>query len=137
MTSVLPFPLQSGSTSSLKLEIEDPAIKAIEFLIFDEARNIWQVSAGSSVFILIITGLRHQSEFSVCSVLNCRYKNNGENFHIRLPIKDKFTSNITVPEDLVQIQAYLRWERKGKQMYSTQQEKASDHSSHCKILLNV
>lgn len=33
--------------------------------------------------------------------------------------------NVSVPEELVQIQAYLRWERKGKQMYTPEQEKAS------------
>lgn len=33
--------------------------------------------------------------------------------------------NVSVPEDLVQIQAYLRWERNGKQAYSPEQEKAS------------
>ena len=34
--------------------------------------------------------------------------------------------DVSVPEDLVQIQAYLRWERKGKQMYTPEQEKVSD-----------
>lgn len=33
--------------------------------------------------------------------------------------------NVSVPEDLVQIQAYLRWERKGKQMYTPEKEKVS------------
>jgi len=33
--------------------------------------------------------------------------------------------NVSVPEDLVQIQAYLRWERKGKQMYNPEKEKVS------------
>ncbi|KAE8716168.1 Alpha-glucan water dikinase [Hibiscus syriacus] len=36
-----PF-LKSGSGSYLKLEIDDPRTQAIEFLIFDEARNRWQ-----------------------------------------------------------------------------------------------
>lgn len=31
----------------------------------------------------------------------------------------------TIPEDLVQIQAYLRWERKGRQAYTPDQEKVS------------
>ncbi|XVE92371.1 hypothetical protein REPUB_Repub01dG0091600 [Reevesia pubescens] len=72
-----PF-VKSGSSSYLKLEIDDPRIQAIEFLIFDEARNKWQ---------------------------------------------DTLVSNISVPGELVQIQAFLRWERKGKQMYSPEQEK--------------
>jgi len=32
-------------------------------------------------------------------------------------------SGFSVPEELVGIQAYLRWERRGKQNYSPQQEK--------------
>lgn len=59
-----------------------------------------------------------------------RFKDNGCNFHVKLR-KDKQNSNVlpspnvSVPEDLVQIQAYLRWERKGKQAYSPEKEKAS------------
>lgn len=56
----------------------------------------------------------------------CRFKNNGENFHIKLPVKNKLSQEVSVPEDLVQIQAYLRWERKGKQMYTPEQEKVSN-----------
>ncbi|CAO2828856.1 unnamed protein product, partial [Amaranthus hypochondriacus] len=81
---------KSGSGSSLKIEIDDPAMQAIEFLIFNEARNIW-------------------------------FKNNGENFHVKLPGKVEHSQQVSVPEDLVQIQAYLRWERKGKQMYTPEQ----------------
>ncbi|MBA0706369.1 hypothetical protein Golax_018482, partial [Gossypium laxum] len=99
-----PF-VKSGSSSYLKLEIDDPQIQAIEFLIFDEARNKWQVSVGF-VFTKI--------------------KNNGQNFHVKLPQRKTLVSNISVPEDLVQVQAYLRWERKGKQMYTPEQEKASN-----------
>ncbi|CAD5312348.1 unnamed protein product [Arabidopsis thaliana] len=86
-----PF-VKSGGNSHLKLEIDDPAIHAIEFLIFDESRNKW-------------------------------YKNNGQNFHINLPTERNVKQNVSVPEDLVQIQAYLRWERKGKQMYNPEKEK--------------
>lgn len=59
-----------------------------------------------------------------------RFKDNGSNFRVQLT-KDKMSSNVlaspnvSVPEDLVQIQAYLRWERNGKQAYSPEQEKAS------------
>ncbi|WRX14759.1 Pyruvate phosphate dikinase [Theobroma cacao] len=88
-----PF-VKSGSSSYLKLEIDDPRIQAIEFLIFDEARNKW-------------------------------IKNNGQNFHVSLPRRETLVSNISLPEDLVQIQAYLRWERKGKQRYTPEQEKAT------------
>ena len=59
--------------------------------------------------------------------LMCRYKYNGGNFHVRLPARDPGAQNVSVPEDLVQVQAYLRWERNGKQMYSPDQEKVSFH----------
>ncbi|KAL0654257.1 hypothetical protein Bca4012_096948 [Brassica carinata] len=83
---------QSGGNSYLKLEIDDNAIHAIEFLIFDESRNKW-------------------------------YKSNGQNFRINLPTERNVDHNVSVPEDLVQIQAYLRWERNGKQNYSPEKEK--------------
>lgn len=56
----------------------------------------------------------------------CRFKNNGDNFHVKLPAREKLIiPNISVPEELVQVQAYLRWERNGKQMYTPEQEKVS------------
>ncbi|CAN1310832.1 Alpha-glucan water dikinase, chloroplastic [Linum perenne] len=86
---------KDGSSSFLKLEIDDRKIQAIEFLIFDEAKNRW-------------------------------FKNSGQNFHVKFPTREKFiSSNVAVPEELVQVQAYLRWERNGKQTYTPQQEKAS------------
>lgn len=86
-----PF-VKSGSNSFLKVEIDDPAIEAIEFLLVDVAQNKW-------------------------------FKNNGDNFHVKLPLREKLVSNVSVPENLVQIQAYMRWERNGKQMYTPEQEK--------------
>jgi alpha-glucan,water dikinase len=57
-----------------------------------------------------------------------RFKNNGKNFLIQLPTsrnQGQGASGATVvPEDLVQIQSYLRWERNGKQSYTPDQEKA-------------
>ncbi|XP_020251557.1 alpha-glucan water dikinase, chloroplastic-like [Asparagus officinalis] len=91
--------IKSGPYSSLNIEIDDPEIQAIEFLIFDEAQNRW-------------------------------FKNNGENFQVKLPGSRHQISNlsavenkrVSLPEDLVQINAYLRWERKGKQSYTPDQE---------------
>ncbi|KAL5552841.1 hypothetical protein UlMin_040242 [Ulmus minor] len=97
---------KSGSNSVLKIEIDDPAIQAIEFLIFDESRNRW-------------------------------FKNNGGNFHVKLPLKEKLSSSVSVPEDLVQIQAYLRWERKGKQMYNPEQEKEEYEAARSELLEEV
>ena len=62
-----------------------------------------------------------------------RFKNNGQNFLIQLQTSRNegqdapgaTASAIVVPEDLVQIQSYLRWERNGKRSYTADQEKAS------------
>ncbi|KAL3835592.1 hypothetical protein ACJIZ3_010328 [Penstemon smallii] len=86
-----PF-VKSGSNAVLRVEIDDPAIQALEFLVFDEAQNKW-------------------------------YKYNGGNFYITLPMRESRNPKFSVPEDLVQIQAYLRWERKGKQNYTPEVEK--------------
>ncbi|TKY58675.1 Alpha-glucan water dikinase [Spatholobus suberectus] len=100
-----PF-VKSDSGSFLKIEIDDPAAQAIEFLILDEAKNKW-------------------------------FKNNGQNFHIKLPVKNKLSQEVSVPEDLVQIQAYLRWERKGKQMYTPEQEKEEYEAARRELLEKV
>ncbi|XP_022151917.1 alpha-glucan water dikinase, chloroplastic [Momordica charantia] len=97
-----PF-LKSGSNSILTIEVDDPAIQAIEFLLLDEARNKW-------------------------------YKNKDKNFHVMLPVKEKFIPDVSVPEDLVQVQAYLRWERKGKQMYTPQQEQEEYEAARAELL---
>jgi alpha-glucan,water dikinase len=86
---------KSGPNSFLRIEIDDHAIQAIEFLIFDETQNKW-------------------------------FKHNGDNFHVNLFLDRKPISNVSVPEDLVQIQAYLRWEKNGKQMYTPEKEKVSE-----------
>ncbi|MCH86685.1 alpha-glucan water dikinase, partial [Trifolium medium] len=100
-----PF-VKSGSGSLLRIEIDDPAAQAIEFLIIDEAQNKW-------------------------------YKNHGDNFHIKLPVKDKLVQQVSVPEDLVQIQAYIRWERKGKQSYNPEQEKEEYEAARRELLEEV
>jgi alpha-glucan, water dikinase len=33
--------MQSGENSTLRIEVDDPAVQAIEFLAFDEAQNKW------------------------------------------------------------------------------------------------
>ncbi|KAL2344367.1 hypothetical protein Fmac_005652 [Flemingia macrophylla] len=66
-----------------------------------------------------------------------RFKNNGENFHIKLSVKNKLSQEVSVPEDLVQIQAYLRWERKGKQTYSPEQEKEEYEAARRELLEEV
>ncbi|KAL6571897.1 hypothetical protein OROHE_002766 [Orobanche hederae] len=101
-----PF-MKSGSKAVLKIEIDDPAIQALEFLIFDEAQNIW-------------------------------YKYDGGNFHVKLPkAQSKGPLNVSVPEDLVQLQAYLRWERKGKRSYTPEKEKEEYEAARMELLEEV
>ncbi|KAL3819264.1 hypothetical protein ACJIZ3_005169 [Penstemon smallii] len=100
-----PF-VKSGSNLILRIEIDDPALQALEFLIFDNAQNKW-------------------------------YKYKGGNFNIKLPMRDSRTPNVSVPEDLVQVQAYLRWERKGKQMYTPEQEKEEYEAARTELLEEI
>ncbi|EPS64613.1 hypothetical protein M569_10167, partial [Genlisea aurea] len=97
-----PF-VNSGAVSTLAIEIEDPAIEALEFLIFDEASNKW-------------------------------FKYNGGNFHVNLPKKELVSPTVSVPEDLVQIQAYLRWEKNGKQMYTPEKQKEEYEAARTELL---
>nr|TKW21402.1 hypothetical protein SEVIR_4G161000v2 [Setaria viridis]TKW21403.1 hypothetical protein SEVIR_4G161000v2 [Setaria viridis] len=107
-----PF-VKSGDNSTLRIEVDDPAVQAIEFLIFDETQNKW-------------------------------FKNNGQNFQIRLQSSrhdgngasgaSSSATSTLVPEDLVQIQAYLRWERKGKQSYTPEQEKEEYEAARAELI---
>jgi hypothetical protein len=54
----------------------------------------------------------------------------GGNFRVLIPELTTDLSGVVVPEDLVQIQSYLRWERSGKQDYTIEQQKV------CIIFLN-
>lgn len=58
----------------------------------------------------------------------CRYKFEEGNFHINIPAStaQQDPATIVLPEKLVQVQAYLRWERNGKQQYSQEKEKVSE-----------
>lgn len=38
--------MQSGSSSLVKIEIDDPEVQAIEFVILDEAQNKWYYEMG-------------------------------------------------------------------------------------------
>ncbi|XP_042398766.1 alpha-glucan water dikinase, chloroplastic-like isoform X2 [Zingiber officinale] len=103
-----------GSISSLRLKIDDPEIEIVEFLILDEAENKW-------------------------------YKHNGRNFQVHLlkqgnqnpHVSVSGNPNIIVPEDLVQIQAYLRWERKGRQAYTPDKEKEEYEAARMELLQEI
>uniref|UniRef100_A0A8R7V0U6 Alpha-glucan water dikinase, chloroplastic n=1 Tax=Triticum urartu TaxID=4572 RepID=A0A8R7V0U6_TRIUA len=108
---ILSVTVQSGDNSTLRIEIDDPAVQAIEFLVFDEARNKW-------------------------------FKNNGQNFLIQLQTSRNegqdapgaTASAVVVPEDLVQIQSYLRWERNGKKSYTADQEKVEYEAARAELI---
>ncbi|XP_042439164.1 alpha-glucan water dikinase 1, chloroplastic-like [Zingiber officinale] len=103
-----------GSISSLKLEIEDPEVQFVEFLILDETANKW-------------------------------IKNNGQNFRVQLLEQDyliqhvpiSINQNVAVPADLVQVQAYLRWDRKGRQTYTPEQEKIEFEEARRELQLEL
>uniref|UniRef100_A0A453RHD7 Uncharacterized protein n=1 Tax=Aegilops tauschii subsp. strangulata TaxID=200361 RepID=A0A453RHD7_AEGTS len=71
-----------------------------------------------------------------------RFKNNGQNFLIQLQTSHNegqdapgaSASAIVVPEDLVQIQSYLRWERNGKQSYTADQEKVEYEAARAELI---
>eukprot|EP00897_Mesotaenium_endlicherianum_P000721 jgi/Mesen1/1064/ME000123S00237 len=86
--------LEQGDELILNIQIADNKYQAVEFTLKDEASNTW-------------------------------YKNKDANFKIEIPeSRAKIDpSTIVLPEELVQVQAYLRWERNGKQSYSPEKEK--------------
>ncbi|GBG63702.1 hypothetical protein CBR_g39013 [Chara braunii] len=49
------------------------------------------------------------------------YKFNGGNFRVAIPGR-KSNQVVQVPDDLVSVQAYLRWEKNGRQNYSAEQQ---------------
>ncbi|KAL6609853.1 hypothetical protein ACP70R_039822 [Stipagrostis hirtigluma subsp. patula] len=88
-----------GGNSTLRIEIDDPALQAIEFLFFDEAQNKWQLPEFSN-----------SAEDESSSGAGSQGVAGA-------------SSSATMPEDLVRIQEYLKWERNGKQSYTPDQEK--------------
>ncbi|KAH9292685.1 hypothetical protein KI387_042129, partial [Taxus chinensis] len=82
----------SRETFCLTIEIQDPKICAIEFVLKDEARDKW-------------------------------FKLNGQNVHIDIPRDEINIPNASVPEDLVQVKAFIQWELKGKKTYTLRARK--------------
>ncbi|KAH9319028.1 hypothetical protein KI387_020797, partial [Taxus chinensis] len=106
---ILPSNCPSGTTNYKKRALRTPFTKSGDdtFLTIDiNDSNI------SAVEFLIYDESRDKW-----------FKYKGQNFHIELPRSEREISHISIPEDLVQVQAYLRWERKGKQMYTPEKEK--------------
>ncbi|KAK8914101.1 hypothetical protein KSP39_PZI023890 [Platanthera zijinensis] len=104
-----PF-VKSGSRFLVKIEIDEPEIEAIEYLIHDEALNKW-------------------------------FKNNGQNFQVQLSENRRQmvekNAIVSLPEDLVEIQAYLRWEKKGRQAYTPEQEKVEYEAARIELLQEI
>ncbi|PUZ56744.1 hypothetical protein GQ55_5G359200 [Panicum hallii var. hallii] len=52
----------SGSNSTIKIEIDDPAVESIEFLVVDEAQNKWFKNNGKNFEIHLRTTDQHEEE---------------------------------------------------------------------------
>lgn len=85
---------KEGNDLILKIEVADAKYDAIEFLLKDEASNSW-------------------------------FKYDNGNFRITIPPSSANVdpSKVVIPTDLLNVNAYLNWEKNGKQNYSPEQEK--------------
>uniref|UniRef100_A0A0D3GH18 J domain-containing protein n=1 Tax=Oryza barthii TaxID=65489 RepID=A0A0D3GH18_9ORYZ len=145
-----PF-IKSGDNSTLKIEIDDPAVQAIEFLIFDEARNNWYKNNGQN-FQIQLQASQYQGqgtstatsstvvpedleEYEAARTELIEELNKGvslEKLRAKLTKTPEATdsnapgseSTVTtkVPEELVQVQAYIRWEKAGKPNYAPEKQ---------------
>uniref|UniRef100_A0A0E0PYA1 alpha-glucan, water dikinase n=1 Tax=Oryza rufipogon TaxID=4529 RepID=A0A0E0PYA1_ORYRU len=145
-----PF-IKSGDNSTLKIEIDDPAVQAIEFLIFDEARNNWYKNNGQN-FQIQLQASQYQGqgtstatsstvvpedleEYEAARTELIEELNKGvslEKLRAKLTKTPEATdsnapaseSTVTtkVPEELVQVQAYIRWEKAGKPNYTPEKQ---------------
>uniref|UniRef100_A0A0E0LBX9 Uncharacterized protein n=1 Tax=Oryza punctata TaxID=4537 RepID=A0A0E0LBX9_ORYPU len=117
-----PF-IKSGDNSTLKIEIDDPAVQAIEFLIFDEARNNWSVLLGSpEEYEAARTELIEELNKGVSlEKLRAKLTKTPEATESNAPSSES-TVTTKLPEDLVQVQAYIRWEKAGKPNYAPEKQ---------------
>ncbi|KAH9535846.1 hypothetical protein CY35_17G074900 [Sphagnum magellanicum] len=96
-------------------------------------------SGDTAVVKVEITGSSLQSvEFLLLDkTSNHWFKLNGGNFCIDIPQPNLDLSRISVPEELVGIQAYLRWERNGKQNYSPEKEKVEFEEARKELQIEI
>ncbi|KAF6143727.1 hypothetical protein GIB67_030617 [Kingdonia uniflora] len=59
-----PF-IKSGSSSMVKIEIDEPDVQALEFLVIDEARNKWFKDNGQNFRIQLLRKIKTSSSVSV------------------------------------------------------------------------
>ncbi|KAK1279421.1 hypothetical protein QJS04_geneDACA002774 [Acorus gramineus] len=98
------------------------------------------MKSGSNSFLRIVIDDPeiHAIEFLIIDeAQNTWLKNNGENFRVQLSEDVVSSSDVSVPEDLVQIQAFLRWERKGKQTYTPEQQKEEYEAARMELLEEI
>lgn len=115
--------LQKGELYLLTIELRDPNLHAIEFVLKDGSRERWLVSI--SLFILIFASSSHTH---ACTVIKCwhvfaRLKLNHGNFRIEIPETDPTTLMPPIPKELIERNACLAWESKGRPVSLPQQEK--------------
>ncbi|KAJ8569764.1 hypothetical protein K7X08_006341 [Anisodus acutangulus] len=160
-----PF-VKSGSNSILRLEIQDTAVEAIEFLIYDEAQNKWIKNNGGNFRVKLSRKEIRGSDVSVPEDLvqiqaYLRWERNGKQNYTPEKEKEEYeaartelqeeiargasihnirarltkTNDTTkskeeppplrmsdLPDELAQIQAYIRWEKAGKPNYSPEKQ---------------
>lgn len=121
--------LQNGQIYMLIIELRDPSIHAIEFVLKDGNHDRWFASKflNKLRFVPIFLG------FNFCNVelvqwklyfLVSRLKLNHSNFRIEIPASDApgiSHSDSRIPKNLIEQKAYSRWE--GRPISLPQQQK--------------
>ncbi|KAJ4957597.1 hypothetical protein NE237_024708 [Protea cynaroides] len=154
-----PF-MNSGLESCVKIEIDDPEIQAVEFLIFDEEQNKWFKDNGKNFCVQLVrkaelnpnvlvseeflrderkgkqmyTPEQEEVEYEVSQIKPLEEILKGTSIEEQQATLTKSDGNSRakesyvlenkskIPDDLVQIQAYIRWKRAGKPNYSPDQQ---------------
>ncbi|KAF3776216.1 Alpha-glucan water dikinase 2 [Nymphaea thermarum] len=107
---------KSGDMFLVTIEVRDPKLHAVEFVLKDEAHNKWLVVNKGLVFYMA------PELWGVLGRFN-GFKHNNKNFQIHISKQDVHPSNASIPPELVEQKAYLLWESKGRPRNSPEQAK--------------
>lgn len=120
------FNLQKGEFYSLTLELRDPNVNAIEFVLKDGTRDRWLVY----LFLLVLKHLVHTTAQYACLkhyehffLMVFRLKLNHGNFRLEIPESSAPPLHTPVPKDLIEQKAYQLSQSKGGPSSSPQQQK--------------
>ena len=112
--------MQNGEIDCIIIELREPKICAIEFVLKDGVDDKWLVLLNYWAFQRALFFFFPTKYFVL--VLS-RLKLNQGNFRIEVPVMDARNSCPPVPKDLIERYAYLRWESKGRPVSSSHQQK--------------